>query len=210
MATATPTPDPTPTPTVEGQATAHLSAIIPWITDPPDDHHAAAARAIIDTWLRDADFGEAVARIPWVLDGIQQDETSLLAYAREVAGADPKSSPGSPWHVGSEVQASSARVIYIDMLVLIAAEMKHSPDLAQALLDFQEIAVPLFEDHKVAEHLATIAYFSDIESILPVVGFASRHDGDLLRHLLNTMAVKRSTSRRISIGSTIWNGSRTD
>ena len=183
----TPTPGPTPTPTAEEEAAAHLSTILPWIIDPPDEHHAAGARALVDAWLTDAAFAEAVARVPWVADGILQDETWLLDYSSEVAGTNPKSTPGFPWYVISDVPASRARVVNIDMLVLIAAEAKRSPELAQTLLDFHEIASDVFEDHRVGNNLARVAYAADIEAILPVVELASTHGGDLALHVLSSM-----------------------
>ena len=168
---------------------AHLSTILPWIADPPDDYHAGAARALADTWLKDSFLGEAIARTPWVMDGIQEVETWPLTYASNVAGSDPKASPTSPWYVQTRVTDSNTRVLYIDMLVLIAAETRKDPTAAQALPAFYQTGDILLEDYEIAHGLGIVAYYADIQSMLPVAEFANGQVGDLAHHLLDTMSM---------------------
>ena len=79
--TATPTPRPTPTPTAtptptpEEAAAAHLSTIIPWFDSPPDSAHSNARESLVSLWLRDANLGDAVGRMPWIADGVTRVES---------------------------------------------------------------------------------------------------------------------------------------
>ena len=96
-ATATPTPtsSPTPpaTPTAEELAAIHLSAIIPWFSNPPADHHSAAADMITRVWLQNASLGDAIAALPWVVDGLSSEDfgflTRLLDFA-QMADIEPR------------------------------------------------------------------------------------------------------------------------
>ena len=78
--TATPTPTPTPLPTLHPQEMAqdHLGAMLSWFESPPDQLHATASRLITDIWLRDAYTGDAIAQMPWIIDGITQEEVDAL------------------------------------------------------------------------------------------------------------------------------------
>ena len=167
---------------------AHLSTIVSWIADPPDDHHAEAARALADTWLKDSFLGEAVARTPWVMDGIEEVETLALSYASNVAGSDPRASPLIPWYSYYRVSAPNARVLYIDILAFIAAEARKDPTAAQALPAFYQTGDIVLEDHEIARGLGNVARHADIQSMLPVAEFANGHTGDLARHLLEAMS----------------------
>ena len=71
--TATPTPRPTSTPTAEQSAIAHLSTIVPWFASPPDEYHHAARTWITSLWLFNSELGDAVAKLPWVSDGIDAE-----------------------------------------------------------------------------------------------------------------------------------------
>ena len=83
-----PTPSPTPTPTAEERAAAHLSEIIPWFTNPTDDYSSEAAERITDIWLRDADLGDAIARFPWLTDGVDYTEAFVPRFLQELAAID--------------------------------------------------------------------------------------------------------------------------
>ena len=77
-----------PTPTAREDATAHLAEIIPWFENPPDSIHSLAAETLTWIWLRDTDLGEAVARLPWVTDGVSDFERSSLEALAATAESD--------------------------------------------------------------------------------------------------------------------------
>ena len=88
--TPSPTPTATPTPTAEEVAAAHLSEVIPWFTNPPDSIHSDAAETLTGIWLQDSELGGAVARLPWVTDGVSDFERSSLDALAAAAGPDPE------------------------------------------------------------------------------------------------------------------------
>ena len=79
----TPSPSPTSTPTAEELAAAHLSEIIPWFRNPPDDFSLEAAKIITDIWLRDAGLGDTVA--PWLASGVTDNEVHALWHIHDIA-----------------------------------------------------------------------------------------------------------------------------
>ena len=96
----TPTPSPTPTPTAEERAAAHLSEIIPWFGNPPDNHHDITAQRLINIWIKDTDLGDEVARRPWVVDGMNYYEVDALWALSEVISKDfelAKTAITLPW-----------------------------------------------------------------------------------------------------------------
>ncbi len=96
----TPTPSPTPTPTAEERAAAHLSEIIPWFGNPPDNHHDITAQRLINIWIKDTDLGDEVARRPWVVDGMNYYEVDALWALSEVISNDfelAKTAITLPW-----------------------------------------------------------------------------------------------------------------
>ena len=141
----TPTPRPTPTPTSrELLAFERLSQIIPWFADPPDEWHIEAATALVKTWARSSDLGEAVARVPWVNDGIRVDEIRLIRYVRDRAHDDPTAEvvQGRYWfHV-----SGGEREVHLEMLVLVAHGARRNPDLTPVLYDLPQIAGSVLDD----------------------------------------------------------------
>ena len=77
--TPTPVPTATPTPTAEETAAARLSELVPWLQSPPDETRAKAAGALVAVWLLDAALAENVAALPWVADGVSEDEAGVLS-----------------------------------------------------------------------------------------------------------------------------------
>ena len=122
------------------------------------------------------------------MDGIQEVETLALSYASNVAGTDPRASPLTPWYSDYRVSASNARVLYIDILLILAAETKTDPTTAQALPAFYQTGGILLEDHEIAQGLGIVAHRAGIQSMLPVAEFANGYTGDMARHLLGTMS----------------------
>ena len=88
--TPSPTPTATPTPTAEEVASAHLSEVIPWFTNPPDSIHSDAAETLTGIWLQDSELGGAVARLPWITDGVSDFERSSLDALAAAAESDPE------------------------------------------------------------------------------------------------------------------------
>ena len=88
--TSSPTPTATPTPTAEEVAAAHLSEVIPWFTNPPDSIHSDAAETLTGIWLQDSELGGAVARLPWITDGVSDFERSSLDTLAAAAESDPE------------------------------------------------------------------------------------------------------------------------
>ena len=88
--TTTTTPTATPTPTPEEAAAARLSTIIPWFDSPPDSAHSSARETLVSLWLRDANLGDAVARMPWIADGATPVESFVLGTIDGIAMFDPE------------------------------------------------------------------------------------------------------------------------
>ena len=86
--TPAPTPTPEPTPTPRERAEGHLSDIIPWFDDPPDEYHVWARRSILDIYLLDLNAGDTLASLPWVTDGIVELEEGGLSSLRRLADTD--------------------------------------------------------------------------------------------------------------------------
>ena len=77
----TPTPRPTSTPTAEQIAVAYLSTIVPWFGTPPDEYHYAVRTWITSLWRFNPELGDAVARLPWVNDGIDAENALSISGA---------------------------------------------------------------------------------------------------------------------------------
>ncbi len=77
-----------------------MSAVIPWIGEPPDSIHLEAREKITSTWLRDAALGELITQAPWVVDGITDAELEALDALDHVSRIDPElveAMLGFPW-----------------------------------------------------------------------------------------------------------------
>ncbi len=72
----TPTPDPAPA--LRERAERHLSDIIPWFDDPPDEYHVSAGSEILIIYLQNPEAGDFLARLPWVADGIGEVEVGTI------------------------------------------------------------------------------------------------------------------------------------
>ena len=67
---------------------------MPWFESPPDQPHATASMLITDIWLRDAYVGDAVAQMPWIIDGIAQEEIAALRVIDNFSFTDPELGKG--------------------------------------------------------------------------------------------------------------------
>ena len=75
-------------PTREEMASARLSEIIPWFENPPDSDHVSAVAALTYIWLRDADLGGTVARLPWLADSVDVMELLITRSLRSLVSDD--------------------------------------------------------------------------------------------------------------------------
>ena len=84
--TATPIPDPTPILTREELMEKALSEYIPWYDNPP---YPLALVPIREIWQRDAELGRALARAPWIADGLAKWENDAVYGLGHLADYDP-------------------------------------------------------------------------------------------------------------------------
>ncbi len=81
--------NPTPTPT---QPPPLVFSHLAWFDSPPTSIHFSAKQSIESIWNSDPELGATVAQLAWVVDGIADGESSLLAVFADLAGAgDPSS-----------------------------------------------------------------------------------------------------------------------
>ena len=180
--TSTPTPAPTPTPTSRDRANAHLSTVVPWFADPPDEIHALAAERLGLAWVLNTPFANAVAHLPWVIDGIQEDERFLSYDVRHLATADPAlTSP--PFDVYGPIDTKK---LYLYLLFYIAADMKENPRGPDFLLDLPQTVGDLMADTRTAPRLVTIAY-KNVEMALVAAEHVNHLRGDLPVYVLGNI-----------------------
>ncbi len=65
-----------------------LMDILPWASNPPDDHHADALRALVSLWWIDNDLMIRVANFDWIVDGVNHKESAAITYIRQIAATD--------------------------------------------------------------------------------------------------------------------------
>ena len=191
----TSTPRPTPTPTSgERLAFEHLSQIIPWFADPPDEWHTKAVTALVKTGARDRRLGEAVARLPWVNDGIRVDEIRMIWYVRDRAYADPtyRVVQNRYWLQAGPSQVD-LRELHLEMLVLIAGAAKRNPALAQSLQELPQIAGSVLGDGGMGQDWVRIADRS-VEAALTAAAFAN-HNASAGRPLLFALRLLATEGR---------------
>ncbi len=76
---------------------------LPWFGNPPGKIHPQSANLLIALWMRDADLGKTVARIPWLKEGVTNDEHVALLQLDALAREDVEaarltaSALGLPW-----------------------------------------------------------------------------------------------------------------
>ena len=143
MPTNTPTPSPTPTPTAEERAASHLSEIIPWFKNPPDNSSSEAAQIITDIWLQDADLGETVAKLPWLAGGVSSHNQSTIWLLRAIALLDlelARAVVSHPWPIDS----SSSHYEQILAIVIETGEM--DLELAKQMVEYPWLIDGVSED----------------------------------------------------------------
>ena len=56
--------------------------------NPPDSYHLEAKQRLTSIWFLDADLGDAVARLPWLEDGVDFEQSFALRHMAHLANAD--------------------------------------------------------------------------------------------------------------------------
>ena len=83
-----PMPAETPQPSPQEVAEDQLGALLTWFANPPNLAHSLAASHIVRIWLVDEWSAKAVVSLPWVIDGITEDEGQVLVAIAKAAGND--------------------------------------------------------------------------------------------------------------------------
>ena len=84
-ATSVPTAGPTRTavptamPTSEEYAVAYLSHVIPWFESKSSNSEDGEAALLVSLWVHDRGLGVTMANLPWIADGIGDDERLVLS-----------------------------------------------------------------------------------------------------------------------------------
>ena len=60
-----------------------------WFADPPDEHHAASADALLEIWMQFPDTAVALANLEWVTDGITEAEAGAMVHIHHMTSYDP-------------------------------------------------------------------------------------------------------------------------
>ena len=160
-----------------------LSEAIPWFTDPPDEWHSEAVTALVKAGAKNLYLGDAVARVPWVNDGISVDEIRLIWYVRDRAHADPTAPvvQGRYW-LSAGPRRADVRMARLEMLVLVADAAKRNPALVQTLQELPQIAGNVMDDPEMGYYFVRVADHS-VEAALTAAVFANG-DPDTGRELL--------------------------
>ena len=88
MATAQPTVDPTRS--IDAVIELHPSQILPWALNPPDELHERAANQLVQMWRHDPVVTAELARMPWIADGIEEDDLRPLRYLWDIRNTYPE------------------------------------------------------------------------------------------------------------------------
>ncbi|MCY4582508.1 MAG: hypothetical protein OXE50_06895 [Chloroflexi bacterium] len=203
-ATATPSPSPTSTPTAEEAAEIQLSAILPWFTDPPGEEAEEAKEWLTRIWLLDADLGNAVARLPWVLDGISDkskhgvedgvfvEEKAAIWQVFFTAEADPRMAASlvkQPWFSNSHLSPGEA-----DLALFIGDNAPRDPGLTRFLIDLPSHSGALIDADEGYLVPILVALAREAPAFLLIVADYVRNvDRDIGVLLLDSFRLPRNT-----------------
>ena len=198
--TPTPTaaPTATPTPTAQDTARASLAIVLPWVEDPPDEAHAKGAELLAGAWLKDEHLTSAVAKLPWLEDGVHEDELAPLYRLQRFAGTDIKETllpHQTPNHFNQGQALTDARQLDVDLLLYTANDFRDDPNAAELLAGLSESVKELMADERSAHGLVQLAA-RDAGFALRMADYASELRGDMRHYVL----------RRL--GGAVWDGAR--
>ena len=167
--------------------------MLPWFERPPDRSHATAGETLTDMWLRDVYTGNAVANMPWVIDGIAQGEIDDLWVIADLLHFDQELGRGlvdSLWVVDGLNDEESERVgetlRYIasndsDLAVLLVASPWAVDGFSGAEWFAFDLLLQMGRNHQeLTELLATSSWVAD------GVGLDDPSMGEIILHLLET------------------------
>ena len=147
--TATPTPEPTATPTLTAEeliATEHLSKIIPWFRNPPNDFYSDAAQIITDIWIRDSELGDTIASLDWVGNGVTSSQIDSLVALRSIASRDPKLAKVAATHLWFSDGVSEDERVVLAHLDRISYE---NLELARTVMALPWVADEITSDERL-------------------------------------------------------------
>ena len=208
--TSTPTAEPkaTPTPTAEDAARASLAIVLPWVEDPPDETHAKGAELLTGAWLKDESLTSAVAELPWLADGVHDDELAPLYRLQRFAGTDIKEillPYQIPKNFNQGQPTTDPRQLDIDLLMYVAHDFRDDPNAAELLLGLSESVRELMADERSAHGLVSLAA-RDAGFALRAAGYASELRGDMRHYVLRKLGADAWDGARWRTGAS-WNRS---
>ena len=68
----------------------HPSQILPWTLNPPDELHERAANQLVQMWRHDPAITAELAKMPWIADGIEDNDLLPLQVLWEIKNAYPE------------------------------------------------------------------------------------------------------------------------
>ena len=136
---------------------ARLSEILPWYGNPPDYYHRGVASSLAAIWSRNGHFGSAVAHLPWLADGVQEDESSLIGHINRLATSDPEHFVPLPYPTYEADETVDTRKLYLDMLFLLASSMGQGRQEVGLLVDLPQPMKDLMADARLAVALVNLA-----------------------------------------------------
>ncbi len=149
-------------------------------------------------WLKDEHLTSAVAKLPWLEDGVHEDELAPLYRLQRFAGTDIKETllpHQTPNHFNQGQALTDARQLDVDLLLYTANDFRDDPNAAELLAGLSESVKELMADERSAHGLVQLAA-RDAGFALRMADYASALRGDMRHYVL----------RRL--GGAVWDGAR--
>ena len=153
---------------------------------------------LASAWLKDDALTSAVARLPWVEDGVHPDELTPLYRLQRFAGTDIKETLlpyQTPRNFNQGQALTDARELDIDLLLYMAHEFRNDPNAAELLTGLSESARELMADERSAHGLVQIAA-RDAGFAVRMADYASKLRGAMQHYVLR------------ELGGAVWDGAR--
>ena len=164
----------------------------PWLDNPPDETHSLAAEVIKGIVEQDSSYGTKVARLSWVIDGVDREEVRVLEILAETFNEDQElacyivspdfrpflSNPGleSISRVAEyECLSDGLNANEMRALISIVGIAKHDHELAGSLLDFSWLSDGITDEESILLYSLSslIPHRTDIlERFLEIQGLA--------------------------------------
>ena len=152
-----------------GRVFEHIS----WFEDPPDGYHIKAARNIFTMWIWAPGFGERIARMAWLEDGVTEDESWAIRDLADIAAKDAELAnmvANFPWFIDGMTEDEAW---VIGALANIAAEDTELATMVanlpwftdgvtvQAVVIINDLGKIAAEDTELAMMVANLPGFTD-------------------------------------------------